>query len=280
MDIKIEQNIWEEKNYINQEKNYLNNRELDRSDIIQDTNQNSNLLLCDDIIKTKICRTCKIEKLLIEFYKSEHGKFGVKGYCKICSKSYYNPTKIKLQELNMPDFIPNKTPIPIGSIPTFGGIYKIINKVNHKYYVGSSKNLYRRWKKHRAALYRNGHKNNHLQNAWNKYGSDSFEFIVIELLPRHDIRVVEQIYLNISKLESDRCYNMKFSVTGGDLSLESRKKISDFHKGKPKSNEHRLKLSEFRRTCVGWKHSEESKIKMSKSRIKWCFRNKLNTSSF
>ena len=48
------------------------------------------------------------------------------------------------------------------------GIYKIINKVNGKYYVGSSLNINKRWSVHKSALSKNKHHNDHLQNAWNK----------------------------------------------------------------------------------------------------------------
>lgn len=62
----------------------------------------------------------------------------------------------------------------------FSGIYIILNKLNGKKYVGSSKNIYSRWMKHRALLRINKHYNPHLQNAWNKYGENSFLFSVLE----------------------------------------------------------------------------------------------------
>lgn len=60
------------------------------------------------------------------------------------------------------------------------GIYCIENKINHKSYIGSSKNLYQRLLKHFALLRHNRHENAHLQNAWNKYGESSFEWSIIE----------------------------------------------------------------------------------------------------
>ena len=64
------------------------------------------------------------------------------------------------------------------------GIYKIINKINGKYYVGSSVNIKdypnNRWSRHIADLNANRHHNDYLQRAWNKYGQDAFEFIIIE----------------------------------------------------------------------------------------------------
>ena len=50
------------------------------------------------------------------------------------------------------------------------GIYKIVNKIDGKYYVGSSKHIYKRWRKHKSLLRHNKHLNDYLQNAFNLYG--------------------------------------------------------------------------------------------------------------
>jgi hypothetical protein len=53
------------------------------------------------------------------------------------------------------------------------GVYKIINKVDGKYYIGSSGDIRGfnrgRWYGHINKLKKNKHINSHLQNAWNKY---------------------------------------------------------------------------------------------------------------
>lgn len=54
------------------------------------------------------------------------------------------------------------------------GIYIIFNLVNGKRYIGSSVDLYNRLHEHRHNLAYNKSHNQHLQNAWNKYGSDFF----------------------------------------------------------------------------------------------------------
>ena len=55
------------------------------------------------------------------------------------------------------------------------GIYKIINILNGKVYIGSAKNFQHRWSRHVSALNLDKHENLHLQNAWNKYGSSNFK---------------------------------------------------------------------------------------------------------
>ena len=59
------------------------------------------------------------------------------------------------------------------------GIYKIANLVNGKRYIGGSVNLKHRLVCHKSGLRRGRHKNPHLQNAWNKYGEENFEFKII-----------------------------------------------------------------------------------------------------
>ena len=89
------------------------------------------------------------------------------------------------------------------------GIYKIRNSITSDCYIGSATNLRQRWIAHRSALGLNRHNNQHLQNAWNKYGSDAFEFIVIELCEKSQLLEKEQHYIdsetpayNISKVAS------------------------------------------------------------------------------
>jgi hypothetical protein len=61
------------------------------------------------------------------------------------------------------------------------GIYSITNTINGKKYIGRSKCIYKRWERHRTTLKNNKDAvNRYLQNAYNKYGKDSFEFEIIE----------------------------------------------------------------------------------------------------
>lgn len=60
------------------------------------------------------------------------------------------------------------------------GIYLIVNAINGKEYVGSSKNPDRRKYSHFYELKRDRHPNLYLQNSYNKYGPQSLAFIVIE----------------------------------------------------------------------------------------------------
>ena len=63
------------------------------------------------------------------------------------------------------------------------GIYGIVNKINGKTYVGQTgERFLRRYWHHQWKLRDNSHDNDYLQNAWNKYGEDNFEFIILEVV--------------------------------------------------------------------------------------------------
>lgn len=147
------------------------------------------------------------------------------------------------------------------------GIYSIINVVNGKYYVGSSKDILSsrgRWSHHRYLLKENRHTNHHLQAAWNLYGSDKFVFLIVEeLLP--DLLVnEEQKYLDVAKLEKEKCYNQEFNVSHGDITEESRLKRSRALKGRVFSFSSKRKMSIAK---IGIKLSDMHKKNISKSKI-------------
>jgi group I intron endonuclease len=100
------------------------------------------------------------------------------------------------------------------------GIYRIKNKVNNKCYYGSSKNIDKRWKRHKNELNKKKHINIILQRAWNKYGEKNFVFEIIEECDVSLLLKTEQNYLNLSPE-----YNIGIKSSGGDnLSKNPNKK--------------------------------------------------------
>lgn len=92
------------------------------------------------------------------------------------------------------------------------GIYKISNKQNGKYYVGSSHNIEKRFNQHQRTLELGCHHNEHLQRAWAKYGSSSFIFEVVEECTPEVLHSREQHYLD----NNVGGYNIGKSSCGGD----------------------------------------------------------------
>ena len=109
------------------------------------------------------------------------------------------------------------------------GVYQIKNIVNNKIYIGSSKNIKKRFGNHKWSLRKLRHDNILLQNSWNKYGENVFEFSILEVCEIHILIEREQYYLDLHK-PFDRMvgYNLcpiAYSTSGYKYSEESKEKI-------------------------------------------------------
>lgn len=58
-------------------------------------------------------------------------------------------------------------------------VYQIRNVISKKFYIGSSQNVYERWRKHRNKLRANKHHNPKLQASWNKHKEEAFVFEIL-----------------------------------------------------------------------------------------------------
>jgi len=99
------------------------------------------------------------------------------------------------------------------------GIYKIVNRNNQKFYIGSSSKISRRWKEHISRLRMNKHHSSSLQKAWNKYGEENFEFVILEEMSDdstyQQLYEREQFYLNQLNPFGDIGYNLVREAGGG-----------------------------------------------------------------
>jgi group I intron endonuclease len=99
------------------------------------------------------------------------------------------------------------------------GIYKIINVVNNKFYVGSAVDLKRRKTRHFSELRTGKHNNRHLQAAWVKYGEQAFVFVVVEELAlAADLLAAENRWLK-EHVGKDYCYNIGVDATAPHLGM-------------------------------------------------------------
>jgi group I intron endonuclease len=144
------------------------------------------------------------------------------------------------------------------------GIYLIINKINKKWYVGSSNDINTRWYEHIRTLRHNRHCNDYLQRAWNKDGELNFLFMVLEIIPAYNLLITEQKYLDYGKTIQDSVYNLKFSVSNGEgiMSEYSKKKLSNSIKGHIISQKTKEKISNALKGNVV---NENTKLKISKT---------------
>ena len=79
------------------------------------------------------------------------------------------------------------------------GVYSIVNKKNGYCYIGSTVNFKGRCYGHRCDLVRNRHSSPILQNSWNKYGEDHFDFYVIESVDVSMLLEREQYWMDLMK---------------------------------------------------------------------------------
>lgn len=146
------------------------------------------------------------------------------------------------------------------------GIYKIINKTNNHYYVGSSTDiLKKRWSQHKKDLQNGKHYNKHLQKAWDKYGEKNFDWIVVEKVNPKNLLIIEQTYLNTAKSEKEKCYNQSFVAGRIEMTDDLKKRLSQSHTGKIHTEETKQKISKHNaKTMLGKHHPREIKERISK----------------
>lgn len=113
------------------------------------------------------------------------------------------------------------------------GIYMIENIVTLDRYIGSSIDILRRCLAHRAGLRRGAHENRFLQNAWNKYGEESFLFGVVEHCVVHELLDVEREHVSLQgRYNISREIGLPPNRKGQRNSLEHREKCRIANLGK------------------------------------------------
>lgn len=182
------------------------------------------------------------------------------------------------------------------------GVYLIQNITNYVFYVGSSKNITIRMSQHKRELNKNIHINKKLQNSYNKYGINSFNFLILEKCSREKLEEREQYWFDLYSKRYKKTFNIR-KIVGNNYGLiyseesklkmrnaklgtklteeqkrkigmrsrgriksdEELKKISKAHKGKVLGEETRKKISEAQKGRKKPPFSEEHKRKISEA---------------
>jgi group I intron endonuclease len=134
------------------------------------------------------------------------------------------------------------------------GIYKIVNNITNKCYVGSAVNILKRFREHKRLLKAKQHHSKKLQHSFNKYNLDNFIFEIIEIVEDKNLLISrEQFWIdNLNSFNNGyNCLPKAGSVLGFKASEETKRKHSLKMKGK------QLRL--------GSKSTNEAKAKMSES---------------
>lgn len=172
------------------------------------------------------------------------------------------------------------------------GIYCIENIKNNKKYIGQSIDVNLRLSNHKSALRHNRHRNIHLQDAWNKYGEENFNFYIICECAEEELDDKECCYISeFNCMNPSYGYNFE---SGGNKnkhpSDNSRQKMSESHIGLqagenspswgiPKSAETKKKISDTQKErfknkenhpMFGKCQSQDTKAKIGFSRKGKC----------
>lgn len=139
-------------------------------------------------------------------------------------------------------------------------VYCIENIFNNKKYIGSTKDISKRWRSHKNLLSKNKHPNVHLQTAWNLYTKDKFKFYIIEENIEESLLLNrEQYYIELyDVLDREKGYNI---AKNASAPMDGRKhtEISIVKMKEAKSGE--------KNNFFGKHHTEETKQKLREAKI-------------
>lgn len=129
------------------------------------------------------------------------------------------------------------------------GVYQIRNTATGGAYIGSTtKSFTQRWSQWRMNLNRGSGCNPHLRYAWEKYGPESFEFSILEVVEdATQVLIREQYWIDQLKPYYNICPTAG-NRAGSKHSEETRQKMSQARVGKPiHTEESRMKIGEANR---------------------------------
>jgi group I intron endonuclease len=145
-------------------------------------------------------------------------------------------------------------------------VYEIVNLVNGKKYVGCSADYKSRWKHHKHLLRLNNHANTYLQQSWNKYSENNFEFnILFQFDSETEMFDKEHELITLNRAD---CYNLSEGGKGGSKgtkwSIESRNKLSESKKKTAKlvmTDEVKKRISESKKGSVMPDNTKQALLK-------------------
>ena len=79
------------------------------------------------------------------------------------------------------------------------GIYKITNTITGDFYIGSSKNVKRRWASHKWSSVWKKYPNKQMYLDMQEYGKDKFVFEVLEVVEPEELKEKEQKFIQTLK---------------------------------------------------------------------------------
>lgn len=164
------------------------------------------------------------------------------------------------------------------------GIYLIINNINHKIYVGKTKNFRQRYRQYRYdfSAQRSDHINPYLLRAFNKYGFENFTMVSIEINSDESLLSDMELkwMLRLNTLDRSKGYNLRMdSSTKMYAHPSTSAKISNNLKnqwGSGVRNDHSEKLKKSWEGNEARKQQQSKLLTRVKTKYKYIVENKLN----
>ena len=114
-------------------------------------------------------------------------------------------------------------------------VYKITNTVTDDFYIGSSKNVKRRWMQHKCQSTWKQHLNNPMYLDMQKYGTDKFELQILEEVEPEQLKETEQKFIEIL----NPAYNSN-RANGWDIERYKEYQIEYYQQNREKHIEHQI----------------------------------------
>lgn len=151
---------------------------------------------------TKTCSRCGEEKPATTEYFYRH-RNGLRAACKVCIKQHYQANREKILEQQKQRKQAKRAEQP-------ACVYQIVNNQNGRIYVGETIRGELRWKEHLRYLRGGYHENSNLQEDFNKFGEEVFEWSIIKELPKDREVLTKEEKLHIDSLiaEGKSLYNV------------------------------------------------------------------------
>tara|TARA_R110000851_G_scaffold94658_1_gene205584 strand:+ start:3812 stop:4432 length:621 start_codon:yes stop_codon:yes gene_type:complete len=196
--------------------------------------------------ENKTCSKCGEEKPITAefFYRRKISKDGFYGWCKVCtakvSKDYMQANREEVSKKNKEYYEANRELIikraynwkqdnPESAKQWYhtknakqpACVYQILNNQNGWIYIGETMRGKLRWQRHLRDLRGNRHPNKLIQEDFNKFGKEAFEFSIIKELPKDkQVLLYEEVYIIFSLIkEGKNLYNRTLTLTIDQLML-------------------------------------------------------------
>lgn len=112
-------------------------------------------------------------------------------------------------------------------------VYKITNTITGDFYIGSSKNIKRRWTEHKCQSTWKNNPNKQLYKDMRKYGLGNFDFQILAEVEIEQLKKMEQQFIELLK----PTYN---NINANGLNIERQKKHKkEYEKSDKRKESHR-----------------------------------------